>query len=107
MPYVNVFETEKFVELQAELPGYDEKDVEVLLRGDVLTIKGHRKEENGYGYHYYIHECAFGSFTRSITLPFEPDSSSMKVTFEKGILRITWPLPVGMWGKQIKLPVHH
>lgn len=106
-PHVNVFETDKCFELRAELPGFGEKDVEVLLRGDIITIKGNKAEENGSGYHYYIGECPYGFFTRTITLPFEPDRSSMKVSFEKGILSITWPLSAGIKGNTIKLPVHH
>ena len=109
VPYVNVFETDKYFGLQAELPGFDENDVEVLLRDDVLTIRGQRKEfDQAYGdAYYYIHERSFGSFTRSITLPFEPDPSSMKVTFSRGILTITWPMSPAMKGKAIKLPAHH
>lgn len=108
-PYVNVFETEKYFGLEAELPGFDEKDVEVLLRDNVLTIRGQRKEyDQTFGNaHYYVHERSFGTFTRSITLPFDFDSSSMKVTFARGILTITWPISAAMKGKSIKLPVHH
>lgn len=109
VPYVNVVETDNAFELEAELPGYDEKDVEVLLREDVLTIKGNKKatfEGNG-NYNYYIHERSLGTFTRSIELPFEPDPSAMKVTFSKGILRIMWPKSAAMKGRTIKIPIHH
>ncbi|HSC17950.1 MAG TPA: Hsp20/alpha crystallin family protein [Rhizomicrobium sp.] len=107
VPYINVVGTEKFVELEAELPGFDEKDVEVLLRGDVLTIKGRKSEEHVSDYYYYVHERAVGSFVRSIALPFEPDPKSMKVVFSKGVLKITWPMPVELVGKPIRLPIHH
>jgi HSP20 family protein len=107
VPYVNCFDNGKFFELWAELPGYDEKSVEVLLRDSTLTIRCNKGEEFSGDCYYYIHECNFGSFTRSIALPFEPDPTSMKVTFEKGILKISWPMTVEMKGKSIKLPVHH
>jgi HSP20 family protein len=91
-PAVDVTENEAEYLISAELPGVDEKDVEVTLSGDVLTLKGEKKEETekkGKGYH--VSERRFGSVQRSFSLPpgVEPDKISAQ--FAKGVLTITLP----------------
>lgn len=106
-PRMSVSETDNWVEIEAELPGVDEKDVEVALTEDVLTIKGQKRmdrEENKKDY-YYCQERTFGRFVRSITLPFEPDPKTVKTYFVKGVLTITLPKPVGAHAKMVKIPV--
>lgn len=91
-PRLDVTETEKELRIKAELPGMDEKDVEVTLTQDVLTIRGVKKEEqeekNG---NYYRMERSFGSFTRSVPLPAEVDREKVAASFKKGVLTITLP----------------
>lgn len=106
-PRMSVSETDSWVEIEAELPGVDEKDVEVTLNDDVITIKGQKKserEENKKDY-YYCQERTFGKFARSFTLPFTPDPKLVKTYFTKGVLNITVPKPAGV-AKTVKIPVN-
>lgn len=69
-PKVDVAETETEIKVSAELPGLEEKDIEVSLGGDLLTIKGEKKAETQERLlNYHISERAFGSFSRSIACP--------------------------------------
>ncbi len=106
-PRISMREMDNSFEVQAELPGVEQKDVEVVLNEDVLTIKGQKKmdrEENKTDY-YYAQERTFGCFARSITLPFEPDAKMVKSYFVNGVLTITLPKPVGTHAKMVKIPV--
>jgi HSP20 family protein len=105
-PRMNVSETNNSVEIEIELPGVDEKDVQVALNDDVLTIKGEKRIVRDEAQtNYYQQERRFGRFARSITLPFEPDSKMVKTHFAKGVLKITLPMPVGVNSKTVKIPV--
>ncbi len=88
-PKINVKETDKEFVVSAELPGIDEKEIEVLLSGDSLTIKGEKKfekEEKQENYHRVERSC--GSFNRVVALPAEIDTDKADASFEKGILKI-------------------
>jgi HSP20 family protein len=93
-PTVDVTETEKDFIVTAELPGLDEKDFEVTLAGDVLTIKGEKKsaheERNGDAYYA---ERRFGAFARALRLPFEVKDEKVDATYEKGVLTVRVPKP--------------
>lgn len=105
-PRMSVSETDNWVEIEAELPGVDEKDVEVTLNDDVITIKGQKKfehEESKKDY-FYCQERTFGKFVRSFTLPFTPDPKTVKTYFTKGVLNITLPKPAGV-AKMVRIPV--
>ncbi len=91
-PRVNVVENDKQVKVSAELPGLDEKDIDVSLSNNVLTISGEKKEETeDRGKNYYCMERSYGSFRRSIPLPCEVDSDKADATFKNGVLTITLP----------------
>ena len=91
-PAVDIRENEKEVAIHVELPGMDEKDVEVLLTEDTLTIKGEKKEEKeNKGKDHYHLERVFGSFQRVIPLPLGVDSQKTEAKFKKGVLRIKLP----------------
>ena len=106
VPRVSVSETENSVEIDVELPGVDEKDLEVVLNEDVLTIKGEKKVERDEQQKDYHHqERTFGRFARSITLPFDPDPKTVKTLFAKGVLRITLPKSTGVKQNAVKIPV--
>ena len=93
VPSIDVKENEKEFQISAELPGMDDKDVEVSITGDVLTIKGEKKlekeEEEDKG--YYRRERAYGSFQRRIQLPAEVDTDKVSAHFKKGVLTVTLP----------------
>jgi HSP20 family protein len=96
-PAVGIEETDKELVVTAELPGVPEKDIEVSLSGDILTIKGEKKAEhekrNGDGYYM---ERRFGSFTRSVRLPFEARDENVEAKFKDGVLTIQVPKPAAL-----------
>jgi HSP20 family protein len=91
-PSMDVKETDKAIEIEAELPGVDEKDVEVTFEDGVLTVKGEKraeKEEKKAG--YYMSERSYGSFLRSIGVPSGIDVEKISANFDKGVLKVTLP----------------
>ncbi len=91
-PNINVKESEKDISVTAELPGMDDKDIDVSLTRDSLTIKGEKKEDKEEkGKNYYRMERSFGSFSRSIPLPAEIDVDKVKAEFKKGVLTVRLP----------------
>ena len=91
-PAIDVAETDKAYEVTAELPGMDEKNIEVKLAGDVLTIKGEKKDEKEERKKdYYVSERRFGSFQRSFTVPVGVDADKIEANFKNGILTVTLP----------------
>ena len=90
MPAVDVIESEKAFEITAELPGMDEKNIEVKVTDGSLTIKGEKQEEKEEKKKdYYLHERHFGSFERSFELPDSVDPNKIEATFKKGVLTVT------------------
>ena len=97
VPSINVSETDKAIEITAEMPGLERKDVEVSLDDNVLTIRGEKKIEDekkdGKRNHHLI-ERSYGVFYRMLELPPGIDPSSVQATMSKGVLKITIPKPV-------------
>ena len=92
MPRADVVETDDGVEISVELPGMEQKDVEVSLTGDSLTIKGEKKiekQEEKRG--YYVSERSYGSVYRSIPLPPGVDADKAEATFRNGVLTVRLP----------------
>jgi HSP20 family protein len=105
-PSVNVVEDEKEIRVSAELPGINEKDIDVSLSRDSLTIRGEKKEEKeDKGKNYYRMERSYGSFTRTIPLPTEIDTDKVKAQFKKGILTVTLPKTAKAIKETKKIPV--
>lgn len=91
-PAVDVVESEKAYEVSAELPGMDEKNIEVKLSDGNLTIKGEKQEEKEEKKRdYYLKERHFGSFERCFQVPEEVDANKIEATFNKGVLKVTLP----------------
>jgi len=91
-PAVDFTETEKTYEVTADLPGLDEKNVEVKVANGVLTIKGEKqddKEEKKKD--YYLRERNYGSFERSFQVPEGVDADKIEASFKKGVLVVTLP----------------
>lgn len=89
-PFVDVAETDKEIKITAEMPGMDEKDIEVLLNEDTLTIKGEKKtEKEDKGKTYYCMERSYGSFSRTIPIHVEVEKDKIDAEFRKGVLTIT------------------
>ncbi|HUZ31527.1 MAG TPA: Hsp20/alpha crystallin family protein [Xanthobacteraceae bacterium] len=92
VPAVDVAETEKAYEITAELPGIDEKNIEVKFADGVLTIKGEKKEEKEEKKkEYYLSERSYGSFQRSFQVPVGIDADKIEAKFNKGVLILTLP----------------
>jgi HSP20 family protein len=92
MPRADVVETDDGVEVTVELPGLEQKDVEVTLTDDLLTVKGEKKvahEESRKG--YYLSERAYGAFHRAIPLPPGVDSEKAEAVFRNGVLTVKLP----------------
>jgi HSP20 family protein len=92
MPQVDVSETAKEIRITAELPGMEEKDLEVSLVEGALTIKGEKSEEHEEEKgDVHRSERQYGMFERTIPLPSEVDVEKVKASFKKGVLKITLP----------------
>jgi HSP20 family protein len=89
---VDMSETDKEVRVTADLPGVDEKDLDISLSDDCLIIKGEKKseKEEKNGGRYYV-ERSYGAFERRIALPCEVDADKVKAEYKKGVLTITMP----------------
>jgi HSP20 family protein len=91
-PAVDITESDKAYEVTAELPGMDEKNIEVKVANGNLTIKGEKQEETEEKMKdYYLHERHFGSFERSFQVPEGVDADKIEASFKKGVLRVTLP----------------
>ena len=92
MPHMDVSETENEVRIYAELPGVSEKDVDVSLSDDVLTIRGEKKfERKDDTENYHFVERSYGTFQRSLRLPYAVDPDQVQASFENGVLTVTLP----------------
>ena len=91
-PALNVWEDEHNVIIEAELPGFDMKDLDISLVGDALTISGSRSEEQvSEGTTFHRRERVAGEFTRTIRLATPFDAGHVQATLENGVLKVTLP----------------
>jgi HSP20 family protein len=91
-PAVDIVEKDNAFEITADLPGMDEKNVEVQVVNGNLTIKGEKKEEKEEKKKdFYLHERRFGSFERSFSIPDGVDADKIEANFKKGVLTVTLP----------------
>ena len=94
MPAMDLVETGDHFVLRADLPGMSEEDVNIEVEERVLTISGERKAEHTEGKDgYHRVERAFGSFSRSLTLPEGVDAESVSASFDRGVLEVQIPKP--------------
>ena len=90
-PAVDIIERDGNVHLMVSVPGLNEKDIELKVEGQVLTIKGERKSQESDGYTYHLQESHYGPFSRAFTLPDTTDLDSIKAEFKNGILTVMVP----------------
>jgi len=91
-PAVDFTDTGKAYEITAELPGIDEKNVDVKVANGVLTIKGEKQDEKEEKKKdYYLRERNFGSFERAFQLPDGVDGDKIEANFKKGVLTVSLP----------------
>ncbi len=105
-PNIDVVENDKEIRISAELPGMEEKDIEVSLNKDSLSIRGEKKEEKeDKGKGYYRMERSYGSFSRTIPVPVEVETDKVEAKFKKGVLNITLPKTAKAVAETKKIPV--
>lgn len=91
-PKLDVAELKDKFEIKAELPGMDEKDIDLSVEDGLLTISGEKKEEKEEkDKGYYLKECSFGTFSRSVRLPDNIADDKIEAKFKKGVLTIDLP----------------
>ena len=105
-PPVDVYEDEHNVTLKIEVPGIDEKDIDVRIENNTLTVHGERKfEKEEKEENYRRVERQYGSFVRTFTLPQTVDQDSVQADYEKGLLKIKLAKREEAKPKQIKVNV--
>lgn len=105
-PRVDVAEDDNAYEITAEMPGVEEKDVEVSVRDDRLTLRGEKKtEKEEKKKDYHMTERSYGSFERSFRLPANVDASKISAEFAKGVLRLTLPKTAEAKAKERKIAI--
>ncbi len=106
MPSIDVSETRDAVEITAELPGVDEKDVRLAIEGNRLILEGEKRAESTRDEKdRTITERSYGSFRRSIPLSFEPGETEVAARFEKGVLHVSVPKPASMKASRREIPI--
>ena len=92
MPRVDTSETEEFIQVTTELPGMEEKDIDVSLSNGVLTLSGEKKTHNEEKtLRHYRTERSYGTFQRSISMPEEVEVDKVEASFKNGVLTVTLP----------------
>src|SRR5215467_6137265 len=105
-PAVDVYEDEHNVTLKIEVPGIEEKDLDIRVENNTLTVHGERKfEKEEKEENYRRVERQYGSFTRSFTLPNTVDTEHVQANYDKGILKIQLAKKAEAKPKQIKVNV--
>src|ERR1700726_4185708 len=105
-PAVDVYEDEHNVTLKIEVPGIDEKDIDVRVENNILTVHGERKiEKEEKEENYRRIERQYGSFTRTFTLPNTVDTESASANYDKGVLKVKLAKKAEAKPKQIKVNV--
>ena len=105
-PSTDITETDKSVDVSVELPGMTEKDIDISLSSDAMTIRGEKKvehEEERKG--VYMSERSYGSFYRTVPLPAGVDADKADATFKNGVLTVTLPKTAEAQAKIKHIPV--
>ena len=105
-PALDVKETKENIVVTAEIPGLNAKEVEVTISGDLLTIKGEKKQEKEEkDESYHLIERRYGSFSRSIRLTTDVDPKNIKASHKEGILTIILPKSEKAKEKQVEINI--
>jgi HSP20 family protein len=105
-PPVDIYEDEHTITLKLEVPGIEEKDIDVRIEGNTLTVHGERKiEKEEKEENFRRVERQYGSFTRSFTLPSSVDTGQVSAHYDKGVLKINLAKKAEAKPEQIKVNV--
>lgn len=108
VPAMNIAETETAIEATLEIPGVDEKDIKVRVEGDRLIVSGEKNmETKREEKDWHVTERRFGSFYRTIGLPFEPAADAIAAHYDKGVLHLTVQKPAAKVTAAKTIPVTH
>ena len=106
VPAVDVYEDAKKVVLKLEVPGMEEKDLDIRVENNTLTVKGERKfekDDKAKGYHRM--ERAYGTFVRSFTVPTTVDAEKVAAEYKNGVLTVKLPKKEAAKPRQVKIEV--
>ena len=106
-PSVDILESENEIVLKADVPGVEEKDIDIKVEDGTLTLKGERKfetESGGKGYHRI--ERGYGSFVRYFALPDSVDPEKIDAQYKSGVLTVTFPKKEVAKPRSVKVKVH-
>jgi len=105
-PAVDMYETKDELVITAELPGLTEKDLQLSITGDMLTIRGERRwDQEVKQDNYYRGERWFGKFERALPLPIPVQAEKVKASYRDGVLIVTLPKAEEIKPKEIKIDV--
>jgi HSP20 family protein len=105
-PAVDIYETENELVVKADLPDVQEKDIDVRVENNTLTIRGERKFSNEVHEDNYLRvERAYGTFTRSFSLPNTVNTETIHAEYRNGVLKVRMPKREESKPKQIKISV--
>lgn len=105
-PAVDIYETENELVIKADLPEMDEKDLDVRIENNLLTIRGDRKFEQKVKQDNYLRvERSYGSFHRSFSLPSTVNTEAIKAEYKNGVLTVDLPKRAESKPKQVKIGV--
>lgn len=105
-PAVDIYETENELVLKADIPDVNEKDIDIQVENNTLTIRGERKfEEKAKEDNYLRVERTYGSFSRSFSLPNTVDTEAVKAEYKDGVLTVELPKRPESKPKQVKVNV--
>lgn len=108
VPPVDIYEDQQGIQLKLEVPGIDEKDLEIKVENNVLTVSGERKfEKEQKEENFHRIERRYGSFTRSFTLPSTVDTEKISAEYNAGVLNIHLAKREEAKPKQIKVSIGH
>lgn len=107
MPAFDISETDEYFVIRADLPGIEAKDLEVSIRGDILTIRGEKKDQrNEEKENCCFSERRFGSFSRSFSLPSNVKEEGIEAVYKDGVLQLNVPKAETARQKKIEVRIH-
>jgi len=107
MPAFDISEADDHFVVRADLPGIDAKNIDISLSGNILTIKGEKKDERTEeNESYYCSERQFGSFSRAFTLPSDVKEDGIEATYKDGVLQVKIPKTATARQKKIEVKTH-
>ncbi|MFC1956424.1 Hsp20/alpha crystallin family protein [Chloroflexota bacterium] len=103
IPHTDIYEEKDQLVMKAELPGIDQKDLDITLEGDRLTIKAEKTEEVKEDATHHTRERYYGQYFRSVTLPYPVKENKISATFDNGVLELRLPKVEEVKAKKIEI----